>query len=178
MSLMIFHKLVYVTRKCHVYEAFFSTKSPGPGRQKQFRHHIRALKNPVHLGRSAGFRESREGPWRRSRAVTPRVLSPTQLPMTGPELRNFRKALHLSQKEFGKILSVTRSTIARAETMQKLSRIMTLSLDQALRDGKLREKRSKDTRQGPRAHLGALRHGSREREIPGGQVQDGACGVG
>jgi transcriptional regulator with XRE-family HTH domain len=59
--------------------------------------------------------------------------------MTGPELRNLRKALHLSQKEFGKILSVTRSTIARAETMQKLSRIMTLSLDQALRDGKLRE---------------------------------------
>jgi transcriptional regulator with XRE-family HTH domain len=61
--------------------------------------------------------------------------------MTGRELRTFRRALNLSQAEFGKILGVSRATIARAETMEKLSRIMTLSLDQALRNGLLREKR-------------------------------------
>ena len=56
------------------------------------------------------------------------------------ELKNFRKALGRSQKSFGQIIRVSRATIAPAETMQKLSRIVTLSLDQALRDGKLRMK--------------------------------------
>ena len=60
--------------------------------------------------------------------------------MSGSELKNFRKALGLSQRSFGQIIRVSRATIARAETRQKLSRIVSLSLDQALRDGKLRMK--------------------------------------
>ena len=61
-------------------------------------------------------------------------------PMTGDELRQFRKSLNLSQASFAKILKVSRVTIARAEKMKTLSRIMSLSLDHALRDGLFRFK--------------------------------------
>jgi transcriptional regulator with XRE-family HTH domain len=61
--------------------------------------------------------------------------------MDGKSLANLRKSLNYTQSEFGKILGVSRSSIARAEASEKPSRIITLSLDQALRDGKLREKK-------------------------------------
>jgi transcriptional regulator with XRE-family HTH domain len=63
--------------------------------------------------------------------------------MTGDELKQFRQALDLSQADFAKILKVSRVTIARAEKMKKLSRVVALSLDHALRDGLFRIKRTK-----------------------------------
>jgi transcriptional regulator with XRE-family HTH domain len=65
----------------------------------------------------------------------------TDLPMDGKSLAALRKSLGYSQDEFGKILGVSGASIAGAERSEKLSRIIRLSLDQALRDGKLREKK-------------------------------------
>jgi transcriptional regulator with XRE-family HTH domain len=59
----------------------------------------------------------------------------TDLPMDGKSLAALRKSLGYSQDEFGKILGLSRASIAGAE------KIIRLSLDQALRDGKLREKK-------------------------------------
>jgi transcriptional regulator with XRE-family HTH domain len=61
--------------------------------------------------------------------------------MDGPSLARLRTSLNDTQEEFAKILGVSRASIARAEASTKLSRIIELSLDQALRDGRLREKK-------------------------------------
>ena len=95
------------------------------------------MKPLLQSDKPGSFTNSKKKTIREVQKVKQAYLPPV---MTGSELKNFRKALGLSQKSFGQIIRVSRATIARAETMQKLSRIVTLSLDQALRDGKLRMK--------------------------------------
>jgi DNA-binding transcriptional regulator YiaG len=105
--------------------------------KKFLRRRILALKTALQSDKRGSFTSSKKKTIREVQKVKQAYLRPI---MTGSELKNFRKALGLSQKSFGQIIRVSRATIARAETMQKLSRIVTLSLDQALRDGKLRMK--------------------------------------
>jgi transcriptional regulator with XRE-family HTH domain len=57
--------------------------------------------------------------------------------MTGPELRQFRQSLKLSQRELADILGVQRVTITRAEG-DAPSRMLQALLDQALARGQLK----------------------------------------
>jgi DNA-binding transcriptional regulator YiaG len=96
-----------------------------------------ALKTLLQSDRPGSFTSSKKKTIHEAHKAKQAYLPPV---MTGSELKNFRKALGLSQRSFGQIIRVSRATIARAERMQKLTRIVSLSLDQALRDGKIRMK--------------------------------------
>ena len=96
-----------------------------------------ALKTLLQSDKPGSFTSSKKKTIREVEKVKQAYPSPV---MSGSELKNFRKALGLSQRSFGQIIRVSRATIARAERMQKLTRIVSLSLDQALRDGKIRMK--------------------------------------